>query len=109
MKDKNIYFEEILVLVSNIWKFLENKNEEELMVDHKTCAAIVFELTIIGENVKKIEEHIRKKIDLPWRNIIGFRNKAVHEYGSIDRQIVVDVVFKQLPRMETEIKKFLKK
>ena len=35
---------------------------------------------LIGESAKKLSEETRKKIDLPWKQIIGFRHMAIHDY-----------------------------
>jgi uncharacterized protein with HEPN domain len=39
---------------------------------------------------KQIHSHI------PWRNIIGLRNRIVHEYGKVDLYIVFDAVKKDI-------------
>ncbi len=71
------------------------------------CSAIVTQLTAIGEISKKINPEIKNLIALPWHEIIGFRNRAIHEYSHIDNNIVVGTVFGELEDVENRIKEYL--
>ena len=107
-KNQKVYLVEILDLIKNVWKFVGKIDEREMLKNHVICSAVLMQLTIIGEKTKKISSEIKSKIDLPWQEIAGFRNRAIHEYSHIDNKIVVSIVFESLKEMEVKIKKFLK-
>jgi uncharacterized protein with HEPN domain len=107
-KESSVYLKEILDLISNIEKFKEDMNETSFLKDHKTISACLLEIMIIGENAKKINEDVKNKIELPWREIAGFRDKAVHDYTQIDNEIVSKIVFEKLSDVKKRIKKYLK-
>jgi len=65
--------------------------------DIKTQSAVERQLGIIGEavnNFEKLEENISL---INAENIIGFRNRPIHAYDSIDNAIVWNIIKKHLP------------
>ena len=43
------------------------------------------------------EESITKYHDIPWKKMIGMRNRLIHGYFDIDLDIVWDTIKKDLP------------
>jgi uncharacterized protein with HEPN domain len=61
-------------------------------------------IEIIGEAAGHISDRRRTELDdVPWFKIIGMRNRLVHGYGAVDRDIVWDVVTVQLPMLIRQI------
>ncbi len=69
---------------------------------------MVHHLQIIGEAVRAIDAGFRSAHPVvPWRDISGMRSILVHEYGSIDLNIVWSAVEKEVPLLKTQIQKLL--
>jgi uncharacterized protein with HEPN domain len=71
--------------------------------DRKTQSAVERQLVIIGEALNKlrlIESEIVIEND---KQIIGFRNRLVHAYDSIDNSIVWAILNRHLEKLKTEI------
>lgn len=69
--------------------FIQNMTFNEFIEDEKTYMATVRALEIIGEAIRHILEEIKQKYrEIPWHEIIGFRNTVIHEYFGIDKSIV---------------------
>jgi len=71
--------------------------------DLKTQSAVERQLAIIGEALNKL-----KKIepDLEIENaerIIGFRNRLIHAYDSIDNSIVWAIINRHLKKLKVEL------
>jgi uncharacterized protein with HEPN domain len=48
--------------------------------------AVSHALQIIGEAAARLSDDTRNSaVDVPWTQLIGLRNRLVHEYGRIDR------------------------
>lgn len=45
--------------------------------------------------------------DIPWREIVGLRNILVHDYESVDLDILWDVVENELPSLRSDIEDLL--
>ncbi len=66
------------------------------------------QLIIIGELTKKLPESYKNRIALPWKQIAGFRNRAVHEYFSLDIQDLWQTVTVDIPELDRAIQAFVK-
>lgn len=69
----------------------------EFEADDKTVDAVVRNLQIIGEAAARIPTSVKERhADLPWQEIIGFRNIVVHEYFGVDEAIIWRIVQSEL-------------
>lgn len=52
-------------------------------------SAVLYQLSIIGEASSKISAEIRNRYpQVEWKEIIGFRNFAIHTYFAVNQPIV---------------------
>jgi len=66
--------------------------------DAKTQSAILHQLLILGEAVKRLSENFRAKHpEIPWTKIAGMRDKLIHEYDAADLDEVWKTVTKDIP------------
>jgi uncharacterized protein with HEPN domain len=49
---------------------------------------VILKLAIIGEIAKKISTEAKQTIDLPRKEITGFRDMAIHEYLQLSLTII---------------------
>lgn len=62
------------------------------------------QLLVIGEPASCVTDGVREKLsELPWRQIRGFCNHAVHAYFSLDWEIVREVAEVDLPSVERAV------
>ncbi len=60
--------------------------------------AIMKTLEIIGEAANKISQEVKDAHpEIPWKEIVGMRNRLIHEYFSIDAEKVWDTVQNDIP------------
>lgn len=73
----------------------------------KDFAATIWQLQIIGEAASKIAHSLREKYSVvPWKNIIGFRHYAVHEYEGILHDAIY-AALDHLPELKTHLQKII--
>jgi uncharacterized protein with HEPN domain len=73
----------------------EEFDRNELMQD-----AAMRQLGIIGEAARKISQEFRNAhSEIPWSEMIGMRNRLIHEYSRINLQKVWDTVQNDVPRL----------
>jgi uncharacterized protein with HEPN domain len=81
---------------------------ETLMADEVLRRACVKSLEIIGEASKNISDDLKKAHpEIPWRQMIGMRNKLVHHYFGVDWEIVNDALKNELPEIKLKLAKIL--
>jgi uncharacterized protein with HEPN domain len=57
-------------------------------------------LEIIGEAARAISKEFKAaNPQVPWKDIVGLRNRIVHEYFKLDLKIVWEVVQKDVPTL----------
>lgn len=81
---------------------------ETLMADEVLSRACVKSLEIIGEASRNISEDLKMAHpEVPWRPMIGMRNKLVHHYFGVDWEIVDDAMKNELPEIRLNLLKLL--
>lgn len=98
------YLLDILGAIELIEKFIDKTDNFNLYnADLKTQSAVERQLGIVGEalnNFRKVELGTIIEND---KQIIAFRNRLIHAYGSIDNAIVWTIIKKYLPDLKREI------
>jgi uncharacterized protein with HEPN domain len=82
----------------------EPKMEDALLHD-----ALLFQFVVIGEAVKHLTPETRESApEIPWADIAGLRDLIAHEYFRIDIHRVLEIVERDLPRLDHAIDGLLK-
>lgn len=77
------------------------------MQDRTKRNAALHELQIIGEAASHVSSTIKEQYpDIPWKEMIGFRNRVVHEYFGVDIALVVGVL-DELPSLAEQLNQIL--
>ena len=85
-------------------QFKADMDFETFSKDAKTISACVFSLSQIGELAGRLEDDfIEEYSHIPWRKMIGMRNRIVHDYEGIKVNIVWDVIVDSLPEFISNI------
>ncbi|MEM6836684.1 MAG: DUF86 domain-containing protein [Cyanobacteria bacterium P01_C01_bin.120] len=94
--------------VQEIRVFITGQNREDLKNNRQLLLAVVKEIEIIGEAASRLSQTCRDCAPaLPWKDIIGMRNRLVHDYFEIDVNIVWAVVSNDLPQLLPEIERLI--
>ncbi len=104
MKDDSVYINQILDAVSKIEKFTDGMNQENFVKNQMAQSAVIMQLMLIGELVKKISTETKNNISLPWKDIAGFRDKAIHDYFGMDLNLVWNTVVSDIPILKKNLK-----
>jgi uncharacterized protein with HEPN domain len=104
MKNDKIRLMHIVDSLNKIEEFVSKSTKDE-----KTASAVLYELTIIGEAARVVSDELKKHIsNVPWIDMVGMRNRIVHEYFSIDHDILWATVENDLPELKRSIESYLK-
>ena len=103
-RELKAYFEDILTSITKIERYICKMTKEDLSGNEMALDAVVRNLEIIGEAVKRIPEEIRRDYsDIPWRKISGLRDILIHEYLGININIIWDVISNKLGPLKDTI------
>ncbi len=97
------YLSDILQGIERIEIFTQGvETFEDYLNDLKTQSAVERQLGIIGEAVNKFRQ-LNPDYQLSnTRQIIGFRNRLIHNYDGIDETIVWAIIKNHLPVLKEE-------
>lgn len=105
MKNDKTYIENILDSIKKIEEFTKEVNKENFVENQMMQSATILQLALIGEEANKISKETKSKIDLAWKEIVGFRNMAFHEYMNLEINIVWDTIQEDIPTLKKELQK----
>jgi uncharacterized protein with HEPN domain len=80
--------------------FIKSRNRDDLDNDQMLSLALVRLIEIIGEAANNISLSCQNNYpQIPWREMIGMRNRIVHAYFEVDLDVVWQVIIDDLPRL----------
>lgn len=80
--------------------FRGQATEQDLIDDLKTQSAILHQIMIIGEAVKRLSPEFRTAHpEVPWSAIARMRDHLIHRYDSVDLAIVWQVASVNAPEL----------
>ena len=107
-RDYKVYIEDIVEAIRKIRFFTTDLSLQTFSSDAKTFDAVIRNLEIIGEAIKRVPEEIRSIYpDVEWKKIAGLRDILAHEYFGVDVEIIWDIIQNKLPVLEEHIKRIL--
>jgi uncharacterized protein with HEPN domain len=81
-------------------EFRGQLDKPSFLTDLKTQAAVLHELLVLGEAVKRLSDAFRDAhSDVPWRAIAGMRDRLLHGYDDVDLELVWKTVNEDLPAL----------
>lgn len=98
----------MLDAAKEVRSFIQNKSRSSLDSDRQLELALIKCIEIIGEAANKITDECRKELpQIPWAKIIGMRNRLIHAYFDINRDILWTTVNEDLPALIAELEKIV--
>lgn len=108
MSRDDAYLYDILESARAAMEYTHGKKWDEFKKDAMLQDAVVRRLEIIGEASNRVSTATQKKYDhLPWQAMKGTRNKIIHEYDSIELDIIWDIIEQDLPSLVSELEKII--
>jgi uncharacterized protein with HEPN domain len=89
--------------------FAQNYSRIELDTNRMLNISMVHLLEIIGEAARSISSECREiHSEVPWKKMIGMRDRLIHGYFDINLDIVWETVTEDLPPLIVQIESILK-
>lgn len=86
--------------IGKIERFTFGMDASSFSRDEKAQSAVMLQLMLIGEMAKKVLAQTRTSFVLPWKEIMGFRDRAIHDYYEMDLDIVWNTVQEDIPALK---------
>jgi len=99
-REDAIRIRHMIEAAQNAQQFMAGRQRSDLDADRMLLFAVVQALQIVGEAASKISHETRSSASsVPWAQIVGMRNRLVHAYADIDRDVVWKTVTEEIPAL----------
>jgi len=96
--DDRVYLLQMLDAAREARSYLIGVDSAEFSGDRMRQRAVIYVVQIIGEASKRVSGEVRRQlVEVPWVDIVGMRNRLVHDYMGVDIEEVWRTVNRDLP------------
>ena len=107
-RDDEIRLRHMLDAAREAVSFAYGRVRSDLDADRLLVLALVKEVEIVGEAAAQITEAARAELpEIPWRSIVGMRNRLVHAYYDINLDIVWQTVKEDLSVLIAQLERIV--
>ena len=107
-REYRFFLEDMISCINAVEEFVRGMDFDEFLEDDKTTSAVIRKFEIIGEAAKHIPPAIREKYArIPWKSVIGLRDRLTHAYFGIDHQLVWDLIQTEFPKLRDVLEEIL--
>lgn len=108
MRRELLYLQDIIEAADAIRRFLREVSEADFLQSDLIQSAVLQKLMIIGEASARVSDDTKiRHSEIPWKQITGFRNIAVHAYFTIKLETVWETATTDVPVLREQILKIL--
>ena len=99
MRDEDrVRLQHMIEAAESAIEFVSGRERADLDTDRMLLFAVIRAIEIIGEAASRISEEIRAAHgEIPWKAIIGMRNRLMHAYFEINTETVWKTVTVEIP------------
>ncbi len=89
-------------------RFVSGRGRTDLEINLMLRFALVRAAEIFGEAASKVSLETRESApSIPWREIVAMRNRLVHAYFDIDRDVLWKATTEEIPALSVALRAIL--
>ena len=91
-----------------IRRFIGDRDATSFADDDLVRSAVCAKLTILGEAVRNLSSSFTEAHpEVPWRQIVGTRNRITHGYDQVDYLLVWQIATSDVPKLLSDVEAIL--
>lgn len=103
-KNDTVYLKHILDAIHQIETYVDSLDYAQFEQTRLVQDGVIRQLEIIGEASRNLSDEYRAQhAELPWRQIIGLRNRLIHAYFDVNLGIIWEIVQVNIPQLKHSI------
>lgn len=84
-REWKLYFDDLVTFCEKVISYTDGLTKEKFEASRLNYDATLWNVQLYGEAAKNIPESIRNQMpEIPWRELIGMRNRLAHGYFGIN-------------------------
>ncbi len=93
---------------ASVVSFVQDMSKAVFLDDYKTQSAVLYQLIVMGEAVKRLSSEFRAQhAEIPWSLIAGMRDHLIHGYDIVDWDEVWKTATSDVPDLLIKIEPLL--
>jgi uncharacterized protein with HEPN domain len=89
-------------------RMVAGRTQADLAQNRMLELALMRLVEIIGEAATRVGSEMKSNNpQIPWREIIGMRNRLTHGYDTVDLKVLWDTIAEDLPPLITDLEKII--
>lgn len=103
-----LYIRDIVQNMKDAEEFIRGMSYDQFISDKRSLNAVIRSVEVVGEATKNIPDDIRARYPVvPWKEMAGMRDKLIHLYFGVDKEVVWLVVKDRIPSIRPLIEQIL--
>lgn len=91
--------------INRIISYTSRMDYDGFRQDYKTQDAVIRNIEILGEAAKLLSDETKEKYpNIPWKDIVGTRDKLIHDYFGVSIDVVWDIAKNEIPTLSVQLK-----
>lgn len=107
-REWSFYVTDMIQFAEKVMAYTRGMDQSRFIADTQAYDATLRNLELIGEAATRIPSTIRDAhSDIPWRSIVGTRNRLAHGYMRVDDDLVWDIIQNDVPTLLPALRNLL--
>ncbi len=108
-RDDDVTLRQMLVHIEETIALATGRTQEDLDSDRVFFLATLKLVEIVGEAASRVSDSFKAAhSEIPWRQIVGTRNRLVHGYDVVDLNILWEIVSVDFPSLALRVRALVK-
>ena len=108
-RDPLLLLEDIEKSCAKVVRYAEGRSKDQVFGEDVRADAVLLNLHVIGEAVKKLPSDLRERYpEVAWREIAGLRDFIAHAYFALDSDIIWDAVEHDVPALLDAVRRIIR-
>jgi uncharacterized protein with HEPN domain len=98
----------ILDAIGKVEARVAGLDEPAFVANEVVHDSVLYQLAVLGAAANRLSEAVRERHpEIPWPQIVAFRNRVMHEYHSVSLRIVWQTIEQNLPVLQSAMEQEL--
>ena len=108
MREWRFYIQDMIEFGEKVLSYTEGMDQDAFIADGLTYDATLRNLELIGEAATHIPIEVREAYpEIPWRAIVGARNRLAHAYLGIRDDVIWTIIQDAVPKLLPALRNLL--
>ncbi len=104
----SFYVQDMLDFAETVLDYTSGLDKAAFVADRRTYDATLRNIQLIGEAAIHVPDDVREAYpSIPWRAMIGTRNRLAHSYLHISDAIIWSIIEDAIPDLAPQLRKLL--